>query len=264
MSMPNNLLLVRHGQSTGNLATEAAKTGDLSFYTEAFTTTPDHQWALTPTGKAQAALAGAWIHEHFPEGLNRYYASPYLRTRQTAENLDLPGAGWLLNRALRERDWGDIGTCSIAEFESRPEYKLNAAKKKQDPLYWRPPGGESIAQVAEDRVRNVLATLHREQSEQNVLAVTHGETMWAFRLVLERMNDDQFVQTDADKSQKIRNCQILWYTRINPETGEQAPRLSWLLKATPVENGDTWEVQQTPWRHFEAELLTNEEIGQTG
>lgn len=32
MGMPNNLVLVRHGQSEGNVAVEAAKKGDLSFY----------------------------------------------------------------------------------------------------------------------------------------------------------------------------------------------------------------------------------------
>lgn len=260
MGMPNDLVLIRHGQSEGNVATEAAKSGDTGWYTDQFTTTPGHQWRLTTKGREQARAAGLWVQQHIAERFDRYYVSPYVRTRETAAHLDLPGAGWSLNRALRERDWGDIGSLPKDEFESRPEYKLNAWLKANDPLYWVAPNGESIAHVAEDRVRNVLSTLHRETTGQRVVCVTHGECMWAFRLVLERLNDEEFAQMDADKSEKIHNCEVLHYTRLDPQSGAQAPRLSWLRRAHPVRVGDQWVMEESPWREVEFRTYTNADL----
>lgn len=262
MSMPDNLVLVRHGQSEGNLATEAAKDGDNRYYTDAFLTTPGHQWRLTEEGQQQARTIGRWITSEF-ERFHRYYVSPFVRTRETAGYMGMPGAQWMMNRALRERDWGDIGSLTRTEFLTRPEFRENAKMFKMDPLYWTPPGGESIAHVAENRVRNILSTLHRECSEQDVIAVTHGEMMWAFRLMLERWNDEEFIANDADKSMKIRNCQAVHYTRLDPNTGERHARLAWVRTATPVidrETGEWTVVAVGDWKRFDAALLSNEEL----
>lgn len=250
MAMPNDLVLVRHGESEGNVATNAAKAGDDARYTDEFITTPGHQWRLTERGRAQAAVAGAWLAGGVIERFDRYYVSPYVRTKETAGHLGLPDASWRLNRALRERDWGDIGTVPHREFNQRPEFALNAWMKRNDPLYWRPPGGESIAGVAEDRVRNVLSTLHREATGQRVIMVAHGELMWAARLVLERMDDDRFMVLDADKAHKIHNCAVLHYTRLDPASGVQAPRLSWLRRSHPVVDSadpSDWHMQVGDW-----------------
>lgn len=260
MGMPNHLVLVRHGQSEGNVATDAAKAGDTSYYTDAFTTTPGHQWRLTPTGRAQAECAGRWIDTHIGT-FDRYYTSPYVRTRETAARLGLSDAAWRINRALRERDWGDIGSVPRGEFESLPEFRHNAAMKALDPLYWQPPGGESIAGVAEDRVRNVCDTLHRECDSGTVICVGHGELMWAFRLLLERLDDDTFVALDADRSEKIHNCEVLHYTRIDPDTGAQAPRLSWLRRARPVAaDTDGFEMVVGEWVEFHTHTYTSAEL----
>ena len=58
MSMPRDLVLVRHGESEGNLATQAARQGDLRFHTDAFTTTPGHRWRQTATGKPAPRRSG--------------------------------------------------------------------------------------------------------------------------------------------------------------------------------------------------------------
>lgn len=265
MGMPKNFVLVRHGQSEGNIATEAAKKGDLRFYNELFRATPGHRWRLTETGRIQAATIGAWIDNEFGRksdggGFDRHLVSPYVRTRETAGNLALKGAQWFMNRALRERDWGDVGFLPWSEFKER--YGDNFFVHDADPLYWVPPGGESIAQVAEDRVRNVLSTLHRENDMDNVIAVTHGEMMWAFRLVLERWNDEEFVERDADKSEKIHNCMAIHYTRVNPQTGEVASRLQWVRRAHPVLNEETglWSVREGQWQEIGKRELTNAEL----
>lgn len=281
MPMPNDLILVRHGESEGNVVTEAAKSGDVSRYTEAFMTVPGSQWRLTDKGRAQAAAIGVWLrYSAFPgiywgaddshPRFDAYLVSPYVRTRETAAHLGIPGARWRLNRALRERDWGDIGSIPRAQFESSPWWAENAKMKKADPLYWCAPNGESVAHVAENRVRNVLDTLHREHSGGKVIGVLHAETMQGFRLVLERMSDEQFARMDADADERIRNCEAIHYTRIDPFTDngvrmrslEQrlAPRLTWMRRARPVLVDGQWTVQVTPWREIAFEAYSNEEL----
>lgn len=299
--MPNNLVLVRHGQSEGNVAVEAAKSGDMTFYERddgRFMTIPGHQWVLTTLGRHQAAVIGKWVNDRFPADrpqsrrrhtsnpimswiyahssigraqsrfdaatntfgrLDRFYVSPYVRTRQTASAMNVPNAKWTINRFLRERDWGDIGSITWAEFKAR--HQDNFHMHEIDPLYWVPSGGESIANVAENRCRNFLSTMHRECDGENVLVTTHGEAMWAFRMVLEYWKDEEFLAYDADPDEKITNCTALHYTRINPETGEQSARVEWMRIVKPVQDASgAWVVEESPWRRIRKETLTNEQI----
>jgi broad specificity phosphatase PhoE len=259
MGMPHDLVIVRHGESEGNVATTAAKHGNHEYYTDEFMTTPGHQWRLTKKGRAQAGAMGSWLSgQGF--SFDKHFVSPFVRTRETAAHLGLEEAKWSLNRALRERDWGDIGSLSKQVYETSEMYKENLWMQKNDPLYWTPPGGESIAQVAEDRVRNVLSTLHRECDGKRVLMVSHGEAMWAFRIVLERLNDEEYMALDGDKSERIVNCQAMHFTRLDPATGHQAPRLSWVRHARPVLVGEDWVVEVTPWREIEFKSYSNEEL----
>lgn len=263
MGMPNNLVLIRHGESEGNIAVNASKRGDNTYYNGKFMTTPGHQWRLTDLGRRQAQVIGKWVNNEIGV-FDHFYVSPYVRTRETAAHMDLPNAAWLMNRALRERDWGDIGSITRAQFAAN--YPDNFAQRQIDPLYWCPPNGESIAHVAENRVRNVLSTLHRECSGKNVIAVTHGELMWAFRLVMEYWSDDEFVSKDALKSEKIGNCAAIHYTRLDPTSESRVfPRLStrmgWVRKAVPVVNEDgTARVEVSDWKHIEKPVFTNADL----
>ena len=259
MSMPRDLVLIRHGESEGNVATDADKAGDGSFHNDEFVTTPGHRWRLTPLGRAQAAAIGAWAAGLWNgEPFDDLFVSPYVRTCETAGHLSLPGARWLINRALRERDWGDIGSMRREAFAA--EHPRNAQIREIDPLYWVPPGGESIAQVAEDRVRNVLGTLHRECSGRRVIAVTHGEFMWAMRLILERWDDEEFVRNDEDHAYKIHNCHAFHYTRVDPATGAIADRLNFVRSAYPVADGGGWRIEESDWHALSKPRLTNEEL----
>ncbi len=258
MAMPNDLVLVRHGESEGNLALDAAKRGNDHLYTDEFMTVPGHRWRLTPQGCNQAKAIGEWIGRM--DAFDRYYCSPYVRTKETAGHLGLQGAQWRLNRALRERDWGDIGSLPMSKFKKKSRYEDNVRVWKLDPLYWVVPGGESIAQVAEDRVRNVIDTLHRECAGKRVICVCHGEVMWAFRLVLERIDDDDFVKLDADEAEKIHNCSAFHYSRIDPKTGEQKDRLSWVRRAYPVFEEGKWEVKESEWMPVDFRLYSNEAL----
>lgn len=283
MSMPRDLVLIRHGESVGNVALHAERAGDMSLFTEEFATTPGHRWAITDAGAAQAHATGAWVATEFDlQGaghFDRYYVSPYRRTRQTAGRLALSRRGdaalgedtqesaqWLLNRAFRERDWGAIGTISRAEFNRRPEYELSARQRKHDPLYWTPPGGESIADVAENRVRNILRKIDTGRaSGGRVLAVTHGETMMAFRLVLERLSDEAFEALNADARHRLPNCAALHYSPTGPES-HAYPNLRWLRQVNPVLTGTDptnpthWTMQVGAWQWIEFHTYDNETL----
>ena len=256
MVMPRNLFLVRHGQSEANVMQKASKAGDQSLYTEETMTVPDRSWRLTELGVQQAKVAGAWIAEQ-GVGFDRAIVSTYTRTRETAANLGLD-VRWEENRVIRERSWGEIGSLPKQEFAR--QYAQNKAYRDSDPLYWAPPAGESIANVAENRVRNILSTLHRENARENVLMVTHGEFMWATRLVLERWSDEEFLARDEDKSQTIHNCTVLQYTAVSPEDGKVSDKLTWVRRSWPVQVDLEWTMYVADWEPFDRRYFTGEEL----
>lgn len=252
MAMPNNLVIVRHGHSEGNLAVDLGKKGDDSLFTPGFRETPGHQWRLTEDGREQARMTGEWIKREIRERFDRYYVSPFVRTRETAALLGLPDAEWRVDQRLRERDWGEIGSMPRAEFKAK--YSQSAFLKKIDALYWRPPSGESIADVRL-RVRSFFDTLHRECEGQQVLVVTHGEFMSAARAALEYMSDEEWMFADSDPDQKIGNTHVYHYSRQDPETNSIQKYLSWVRKVCP------WrEEGEAAWKAIVRRRFSNEEL----
>lgn len=262
MSMPLHLVFVRHGLSEGNFAREKAKVGDKSYFNDGFLERPGHEWRLMPEGVEQAKNAGVWINKYVLKAYNlgkfdRYMYSPHRRTRETAASLGLEGAKWRLNRMLRERSWGE--TEELSREEHAKLYPRNYAWQQKDILNWAPPGGESIVQISDGRVREFFDTLHREHDHDgvdSVLAVTHGEWMWAARLTLEYMFNEDWVESSKNPEEKIHNCQVLHYTRVDPKTGEIAPYLKWVrLVNAGFEKADVGE-----WRENGRKYLDNEEL----
>lgn len=262
MSMPNHLVLVRHGISEGNFARDMDKEGDPSYFNDDFRDRPGHEWRLIPEGVEQAARAGLWIQEHIVgkyglAGFDRYFYSPHRRTGETATSLRLPDAQWRMNRMLRERSWGELE--DLCRGEHKTLYPRNYAWQQRDKMNWAPPGGESIVQISDGRVREVFDTLHRDHDEKNVdsvIAVTHGEWIWAARLALEYMFNEEWTQMDGDPKEKINNCQVVHYTRLSPDTGEQADYLKWMRSV----NAGGGETGPGEWRESSRRILSNEEL----
>ena len=236
MTMPIDLILVRHGQSEGNIVIENMKRGDTSLHTETVRNTPNYQWRLTEQGREQARSTGEWINRNIGTDIGRYYASPFIRTQETAGLLGLPDARWRLDQRLRERDWGEIN--SVPAVEHIAAYPRNAAVKSNNAVYWRPPAGESIAD-ARMRVRNFLDTLHRDASNDKVIVVTHGEFISATRAVIEDLSDDEWKRRDDDPEYKIYNAHVVHFSRRDPITGKIGPRVGWVRCVCPHEGLDT-------------------------
>jgi len=252
MAMPKDLILIRHGHSEGNLAVETAKRGDNSFYTPEFRERPGHQWRLTKDGCQQATTTGKWLQRNIGGDFDRYYVSPYIRTRETAGLLDIPNAEWRISQRLRERDWGDIDAIPLVEFKKI--FPHNALRKEIDALYWRPPGGESIADVRM-RVRSFFDTLHRECADKKVVVVTHGEFMWAMRAELEYLNDEQWIAADKDPKMKIYNTQVLHYSKTDPSGQNNTHYLGWVRSVCP------WKKDvDSGWQKIARKKYTGQEL----
>lgn len=255
MAMPLDLVFVRHGQSEQNLASKFAKLGDASLYTEEFKARHAGQHRLTDLGRQQAKKAGQWLRKHGLAAFDRRYVSDYVRAKETAALLELDGPDWYVDYLLREREWGDYDNISWEERERLSEGKINL--KDTDPFYWVPPNGESIAQLTV-RLRNLFNTLHRECSDMRVVVVCHGEVMWAFRQMIERMPVAKWAELEhsQDPKDKIHNCQILHYTRRHPATGELSGHLDWMRSVCPWDESlSSNEWQKVKRQHFSDEQL---------
>lgn len=258
MAMPIDLVLVRHGESEGNVANRLSRKGDNKHFTEEFLQRHSSSWRLTDRGISQAKAASKWIKGGNFAGLSlfdRYYTSEYVRAKETAGYLDLFEAAWFKEFYLRERDWGDL---DVRPDDVRNELFSEALKKREaEPFFWTPPNGEPLADLCL-RVDRVIHTLHRECAGKRVIIVCHGETMWAFRVRLERMSQERFKELHISEHpyDHIHNCQILHYTRRNPETGSVNDYLNWMRSICP------WDLKlcSQHWQEIVRSRYSNEDL----
>lgn len=163
---PRRIILVRHGESQGN--------ADDRIYE----TVPDHALTLTERGRAEVLETGRRLRELIGTESLRMWVSPYVRTRQTAQLLDLgvPKDEVRLEPRLREQDWANFqDPVQIAEQKR--------LRNSYGHFWYRFSEGESGSDVY-DRVSSFLESLHRNFDdpgmEDNVVLVTHGLTMRLF------------------------------------------------------------------------------------
>lgn len=262
MTMPLDLVLVRHGESEGNLANKRSRDGDHSAFTESFMNRHSSKFHLTNRGIVQARATGDWIKAHIGAQFDRYYVSEYTRAKETAGHMRLnPPNGWFAEFYLRERDWGSLDI--MPENERSKRFAEFLERRDLAPLYWPPPNGLSIAELClyADRV---LQTLHRECAGKRVIIVCHGEVMWAFRLRIERMSERRYNELDASKHpfNHIHNCQLLHYTRCDPQTGAVTPYVEWMRSVCPwdfAKSRNSWERIVRP-RYSDDDLLRDAEL----
>ena len=145
MTMPLDLVLVRHGESEGNVAFGLSRRGDHSHFTPEFLARHSSKWRLTEQGEQQARAAGAWLRAHLTSSFDRYYVAEYLRAMETAAHLGFDDAVWRCEFYLRERDWGVFDVMSYQERRQR--YGEDLRRRAVDTFFWTPPGGESMAEV---------------------------------------------------------------------------------------------------------------------
>ncbi|HUS24830.1 MAG TPA: histidine phosphatase family protein [Candidatus Binatia bacterium] len=215
---PDCLWLVRHGQSAGNVARDAAEAASLPMIDLAFR---DMDTPLSALGEQQAAALGAWFgqlpREQQPTVV---LASPYRRARDTArillEHAGLSGAAvaWRVDERLREKEFGVLDRLTVHGIKQKfPE--LSEQRGHVGKFYFRPPGGESWCDVIL-RLRSVLDTLARDFRGERVLIVGHQVIVTCFRYLLERMDEEQVLA--MDRLGDVPNCGVTSY-EFDPAMG---------------------------------------------
>jgi broad specificity phosphatase PhoE len=245
MGLPNDLVLVRHGESEGNVAIRASKIGDQSYFNiKGFRDRPGHDWRLTDFGIIQAKAAGQMLRTCFPSGFDRYYVSDFARAKETAMYLDLPDARWYLNIYLHEQLWGQMDVIPRSEYEQK--FPGAHAQRNRQRFYGSYPGGESMAEVCL-RCDRILETLGRECSGRQVILVCHGNTIWAFRMLIERITPNQYHRLDSrnEPQHQIHNGQIFHYTRRKPTSGDVKDHFGWYRTMRPLREATVDESWQT-------------------
>jgi len=140
---PVDLVLVRHGESEGNLAQIRSKHGVEDDWKGEFGDRHSSRYRLTDEGRRQAEKTGEFIKENIFSQFDMYYTSEYARAMETAALLGMKGADWNVEFNLRERDNGVLG--SKSKQERKKEFADELARRERDLFYWQPPGGESVA-----------------------------------------------------------------------------------------------------------------------
>jgi broad specificity phosphatase PhoE len=153
---------VRHGQSEGNVARDAAESSGLPLIDIA---TRDVDTPLSALGKQQAAALRLWFAQMpAPQQPTAVLSSPYLRARTTGKIvLDAIGCEQLtcvVDERLREKEFGILDR--LTKFGIRQKYpELCQQRAHVGKFYFRPPGGECWCDVVL-RLRNMLETSIRE------------------------------------------------------------------------------------------------------
>ena len=228
---PAALWLLRHGESEGNVAALAAYRDGLSRLDLA---ARDADVPLTGLGRTQAAAVGRWLAALPPqERPTRVLCSPYRRAVQTLEGalsggLDVPAH---TDERLRERDLGIFdGLTGRGIHELHAEESVR--RRHLGKLWYRPPGGESWADVVL-RVRSLLGTTLPHLAGERVLLVTHQAVVMAFRIALEGLDEETALRIDRDDPQP--NCALTRYEAAGPEDGDSAVALAAYADTTAVD-----------------------------
>ncbi|MCU1442932.1 MAG: Phosphoglycerate mutase [Cryobacterium sp.] len=184
----HELLLIRHGESTANVAASAAQVAGAELVDAPLR---DADVPLTQVGIDQAIAVGDWLRslpdEEFPAMV---WCSPYLRAAETAriasesQRAELPVH---VDERLRDRELGILDTLTTVGVESRLPTEA-ARRRRLGKFYYRPPGGESWADVAL-RVRSVLAEIDREEYGGRILVVSHDAVISLVRYVCENLSE---------------------------------------------------------------------------
>ena len=202
------LVLVRHGESLGNVADAEARRRGLGRLDLA---TRDPDTPLSERGRQQADVLGRSVSalgaDDQPEVV---LSSPYARAAQTAhvvtERLGLRATP---DERLRERDLGVFdGLTGAGIREAYPEEAERRSRLGK--FYYRPPGGESWTDVAL-RVRHVLVDLASLYAGRGVWVFTHQAVIMSFRLVLEGLDERRLLELDRDEP--LGNCSLTRYRR---------------------------------------------------
>lgn len=241
---PSQLIIVRHGQSAGNVARDLAHDAAED---RIILDARDADIPLSDLGRQQAASLGRWFAEQEagarPEIL---LASPYLRACQTGTVFRDHGgapedAAICFDERLREKEFGildGLTTMGIRNIHpDQAEFRTLLGK-----FYHRPPGGESWCDVIL-RLRSVMDMISLHHAGRRVMIFTHQVVVLCLRYIIEGMTEAEILAIDREGD--VANCAITDY-RYDPERGHGGGLVLHRYNVTAPMEGDHTPVTQAP------------------
>jgi broad specificity phosphatase PhoE len=194
------LIAVRHGQSTANVAFPRA---DAAGSEDSGLTGTDADVDLTDLGREQSVQLGVWLAERPPDVV---VTSPYKRARETTrlalEQLSTPDRPIVrADERLRDRELGILEMMTRAAI-NRVYPDEQRRRSWLGEFRYRPAGGECMADVAL-RVRSFLADAQHRYADQRVLVVAHDAPIAMLRYAIEDLPDAQAMTLGS-----IRNASV--------------------------------------------------------
>jgi broad specificity phosphatase PhoE len=213
IGLPETLWVVRHGQSTGNVAhaeATAARSERLELDTR------DVDVPLSELGRRQAEALGQHLGSLDPgQRPTAVLVSPFLRAQQTARYaLAACGAAVAdlevrVDERLRDRDLGVLEGLTWRGVQAKyPE--LAATRSKLGKFYQRPPGGEAWTDVLL-RLRSVHQTLLHEYADQRLVVFSHDVIVLLFRYLYDDLDERGVL--DLGQADPVRNGSLTTFVR---------------------------------------------------
>lgn len=174
MGWPKRIVIVRHGESTGNTLTleELAVGGHVN-----------HLYPLTERGIEQVQKTGEYLRAWFVN-FDEYFVSTYVRTQQTLKHM-FPLAKPLIDSRLNEQSrgiWSYMAHDKVKKLYPEEE----GIRKLQGWYHYRATGGQNCQDV-EIFAYSFINTLLQSYEGKNVLIAAHGN--WAllfWRIVMNK------------------------------------------------------------------------------
>jgi probable phosphoglycerate mutase len=215
--VPKSLWLIRHGESAGNVARDAAEQHGHHLIDVAGR---DIDVPLSPLGERQSRAVGRWVRGLDPEKRPTVVlTSPYVRAQRTAEllveeaELDRKHLALVADERLREKEFGRLNRLTkagiMAQFPDEAERRLELGK-----FYYRPPGGESWCDVIL-RLRSVLDHIYLRYADERVVIVAHQVVVLCFRYLLEELDEASILAIDRERD--VANCSVTSFERRRGE-----------------------------------------------
>jgi 2,3-bisphosphoglycerate-dependent phosphoglycerate mutase len=208
---PKQIWIVRHGESAGNVARNAALAAGVGRIEIA---ERDVDVPLSALGERQSEALGRWF-AHMPahQRPEIVLTSPYRRAQRTAEliqsscGLAVDAPDFVVDERLREKEFGILDrltTSGIREFHpEQAEFRRVLGK-----FYHRPPAGESWCDVIL-RLRSALDTISLHYGGRRVLIVAHQVVVLCMRYLLENLTEEQVLAIDTQGD--VANCSVTEY-----------------------------------------------------
>ncbi|KAI3824417.1 hypothetical protein L1987_05876 [Smallanthus sonchifolius] len=205
---PKRIILIRHGESAGNLDGSA------------YTTTPDYKIPLTTDGINQAKLAGKQICDVISDSGNLrnwkvcFYVSPYERTRSTLREI---GRSFPRKRVIGVKEECRVREQDFGNFQITERMAIiKETRERFGRFFYRFPEGESAADVF-DRVSSFLESLWRDidtrlpydpSDDLNIIIVSHGLTSRVFLMKWFKWTAEQFEYLNNFNNCEFRVMQL--------------------------------------------------------